>query len=70
MRKIDRLIVGSTVEFSKRSLGSWVSEHRPYIVEYNDGDTVYFRNAATGGGTYDRASALEYAEFTILEPAP
>src|SRR4051794_5971415 len=39
-RKIDRLIVGSTVEFSKRPLGSWLSEREPYRVESNDGETA------------------------------
>jgi len=67
MRKIDRLTVGSTVVFSKRPLGSWLSEQREYIVEINSGETVGFRNARTGGGTYDRASDVEYSEFTILK---
>ncbi len=67
MKKVDRLVVGSTVVFSKRPLGSWLSENRPYVVEFNSGDSVYFRNKATGGGTYDRAADIEYSEFEVLE---
>ena len=65
MKKIDRLTIGSTVVFTKKPLGSWLSENVPYLVESNSGQTVHFRNAITGSGTFDRASDVEYAEFTI-----
>jgi hypothetical protein len=65
MKQIDRLIVGSTVVFAKKPLGSWLSEDVPYVVEANSGRTVHFRNAITGGGTFDSAAAVEYSEFTI-----
>lgn len=67
MKKVDRLVIGSTVAFSKRPPGSWLSENRPYLVEFNNGESVCFRNKATGGGTYDRAADIEYSEFKVLE---
>ena len=67
MKKADRLVIGSTVVFSKRPLGSWLSENRPYVVEFNNGDSVYFRNKVTSSGTYDRAADIECAEFDLLE---
>jgi hypothetical protein len=66
MKKIDRLFVGSAVVFSRRPLGSWLSEDQPYVVELNSGETVDLRNAATGGGTYDRAADIDYSEFRVL----
>ena len=65
MKKIDRLTIGSTVVFTKKPLGSWLRENVPYVVESNSGQTVHFRNTITGGGTFDKASDVEYAEFII-----
>jgi hypothetical protein len=31
MRKIDQLTVGSSVVFSKKPIGSWLTEHQPYV---------------------------------------
>jgi len=64
-RKIDQLVVGSTVVFTKKPPGSWLSENKPYIIEANSGKTVHFRNPASGGGTFDRAFAVEDSEFTV-----
>ncbi len=66
MRKIDQLAVGSTVLFTRKPAGSWLSENVPYVVEANGGQTCHFRNPATRGGTYDAAWALERAEFTVV----
>jgi len=55
----------SVLTFTRKPLGSWLSEHVPYVIEANGGETVQFRNPATGGGTYDTASDIEYAEFTV-----
>ena len=65
MRKIDQLPVGSTVAFTKKPAGSWLTEHQPYVVEANGGRTVYFRNPVTGAGTFDDAWAIERAEFEV-----
>ncbi len=66
MRKIDQLTVGSTVVFSRKPAGSWLSEKVPYVVEANGGRTAHFRNPATGGGTYDEAWAVESSEFQVV----
>jgi hypothetical protein len=60
MRKLDRLVVGSTVVFSKKPLGSWLTANVPYVIEANSGNTVHFRNPVSGGGTYDTAVDIEY----------
>jgi hypothetical protein len=65
MRKIDQLFVGSTVVFTGKPAGSWLTENQPYIVEANGGKTCHFRHPVTGGGTYDEAWAIELAEFTV-----
>jgi len=69
MKKIERLIVRSTVIFTKKPTGSWLTENEPYIVEANGGETVHFRNPVTGGGTYDQAWAIEQSEFTVSSKA-
>jgi hypothetical protein len=66
MRKIHQLTAGSSVVFTKKPAGSWLTEHQPYVVEANGGKTAHFRNPATGGGTYDEAWAIESSEFTVL----
>ena len=66
MKKIERLIVRSTVIFTKKPAGSWLTENEPYIVEANGGKTVHFRNPVTGGGTYDQAWTIEQSEFTVI----
>jgi hypothetical protein len=33
MRKIDHLIVSSTVVFTSKPAGSWLTENEPYTVE-------------------------------------
>ena len=67
MRKIDHLTVGSTVVFTRKPSGSWLSEGVGYLVEANGGKTCHFRNPVTGGGTYDEAWAIEGAEFTVQQ---
>jgi hypothetical protein len=67
MRKIDRLAVGNTVIFRKKPPGSWLSENVPYVVDFNTGKTVSFRNAISGSGTFDSASLVEYSEFIVQE---
>jgi hypothetical protein len=67
MRKIDQLPVGSTVVFTRKPAGSWLTENEPYMVEANGGKTCHFRNPTTGSGTYDEAWAIEQAEFRISE---
>jgi hypothetical protein len=69
MSKLDQLKVGSTVVFSKKPAGSWLTENEPYIVEAIQGKTIYFRNPATGGGTFDQARWVERAEFTVQAAA-
>jgi hypothetical protein len=69
MRKIDQLTVGSTVVFTRKPLGSWLTEGVPYVVEANGGKTCHFRNPVTGGGTYDDAWAIEGAAFTVVPAA-
>jgi hypothetical protein len=66
MRKIDQLAIGSMVVFTRKPLGSWLTEGVPYVVEANGGETCHFRNLATGGGTYDEAWAIEGAEFEVV----
>jgi hypothetical protein len=65
MRKIDELVTGSTVVFTKKPPGSWLSENTPYVIEGNSGKSVHFRNPATGGGTYDTDFSVEYSAFTV-----
>jgi hypothetical protein len=65
MNKIQQLSIGSTVIFTKKPVGSWLTENQPYIVEGNSGKSVAFRNPATGGGTYDQAWQIEHSEFTV-----
>lgn len=65
MRKIDRLVVGSTVVFSRKPAGSWLTEHEPYLVQANGGKTCHFCHPVTGSGTYDDAWTIEQAEFTV-----
>jgi hypothetical protein len=65
MRKIDRLVVGSTVVFRKKPPGGWLSENVPYVVDFNTGKTVSFRDPITGSGTFDPASLVEYSAFTV-----
>ena len=65
MKKIEQLTVGSIVVFTKTPLGSYTSVGTPYQVESNTGDSAYFRNTKTGGGTYDKASMIQFAEFTV-----
>jgi hypothetical protein len=65
MRKIDQLTVGSTVVFTRKPVGSWLTEGVPYFVEANGGKTCHFRNPVTGGGTYDEAWAIRGAEFAV-----
>jgi hypothetical protein len=69
IRKIDRLTVGTTVIFTRKPLGSWLSVNVPYVIEANGGQTVQFRNPVTGGGTYDTAADIEHAEFTLYQAA-
>jgi hypothetical protein len=64
MSKINQLAVGSTVIFSKKPAGSWLTENQPYIVEAI-GKAIYFRNPVTGGGTFDQARLVERSEFTV-----
>ena len=65
MKNVDRLTVGSIAVFTRKPHGSWLTENVPYVVEANSGETVHFRNPATGSGTYDTASAVERAVFTL-----
>jgi hypothetical protein len=68
-RKINLLMVGSIVAFAKKPLGSWLSEAVPYAIEGNNGQTVHFRDPATGGGTFDAAWAIAHADFTLQHAA-
>ena len=68
VRKIDRLVVGSTVVFRKKPPGSWLSENVPYVVDFNTGNTVSFHNANSSSGTFDSASLVEYSEFSVQDP--
>ena len=65
MKKIDRLTIGSTVIFTRKPLGSWLTENVPYVIEANGGMTVHFRNTISGGGTYDTAADIENSEFSM-----
>lgn len=69
MSKFNQLTVGSKVVFTKKPAGSWLTENQPYIVEAIQGKTAYFRNPATGSGTFDQARLIERAEFTVQAAA-
>lgn len=56
-----KLKEGDLIVFKRTPSGSWCKAGEPYFVEYKSQNTAYFRNANTGGGTYDNAWAINQA---------
>ena len=50
--KADTIKVGDKLTFTKKPIGSYISNGETMIVESRYGSTVHLRNPITGGATY------------------